>query len=258
MNFPKKPTPSNYDTQENPISHTHCELQKIVYEYGLDEESVIAALLHDVVEDTQISLAKIKETFGKEVELIVDGLTKITFYSGKNKKKEKKDVDTLRKILYASTKDIRILIIKLCDILHNMRTAKELPTQKRKDLATRALLTYVPIAQKIGIYSLKWELEDLAFKYTNQEMYQFIKRKLNIKRSEREKIANKAVEEIKEIINGENIRIINVLGRPKNFYSIYKKIKNKTKTFEEIHDLYAIRVIAKNITVCFWIGDVVF
>lgn len=240
----------NRDTGEPYISHPF-EVAKIVYELGLDEQSIIASLLHDVVEDTEITLDKVNARFGKEVGLIVDGLSKIELFA---ESKEERNIEALRKILLASARDIRILIIKLCDRLHNLRTIENLPVEKKSRIANETLLIYVPIAQKIGLYSLKWELEDLAFKFQNPEMYQLIKSKLGLKRKEREDIVKKAVDEIKDVLNlngvGERVRVI---GRPKNFYSIYKKIKDKAKEFDEIFDLYAIRIIAKNIGECYTI-----
>ena len=238
----------NRQTGEPYISHPF-EVAKIVYELGLDEQSIIAALLHDVVEDTEITLEKIKDRYGREVELIVDGLSKIEIFA---ESKEERNIEALKKILLASAKDIRILIIKLCDRLHNLRTIENLPEEKRSRVANETLLIYVPIAQKIGIYSLKWELEDLSFKFQNPEMYRLIKAKLGLKRKEREEIVKKAVQEIKDVLNMHNIsNTILVIGRPKNFYSIYKKIKDKAKEFEEIYDLYAIRIITKNIAECY-------
>lgn len=212
------------------------EVAKIVHEFGMDNSSIISAFLHDTVEDTEVTLLDVKKQFGEEIGLIVDGLSKITHF-GDNKRNIDFDehIESLRKILLASAKDIRILIIKLCDRLHNMRTLKELPPHKQIKKSQETMQIYVPIAQKIGIYSLKWELEDLSFKFLNPEMFQIIKDKVGLKRHERETIVKKAVEELKEELNlGEETL---VLGRPKNFYSIYKKIKNKTKDFEDIFDL---------------------
>ncbi len=226
------------------------EVAKIVHEFGMDNSSIISAFLHDTVEDTEVTLLDVKKQFGEEIGLIVDGLSKITHF-GDNKRNIDFDehIESLRKILLASAKDIRILIIKLCDRLHNMRTLKELPPHKQIKKSQETMQIYVPIAQKIGIYSLKWELEDLSFKFLNPEMFQIIKDKVGLKRHERETIVKKAVEELKEELNlGEETL---VLGRPKNFYSIYKKIKNKTKDFEDIYDLYAIRVICRDIGDCY-------
>ena len=226
------------------ITHP-VEVAKIVASFGLDDVSIISALLHDTVEDTELSLNTIKQEFGEEVSQIVEGLTKI---DGFGNNRYEKNIEALRKILLSSAKDIRILVIKLCDRLHNMRTLEELPEEKRERISKETLLIYAPIAQKIGIYSLKWELEDLSLKYKNPEMYQLIKNKLGMKREERENIVKKAVEEIKEVFNKNKLNNIIVIGRPKNFFSIYKKIKNKAKSFEEIYDLYAVRVITKDIS----------
>lgn len=233
-------------TGEPYIAHP-LEVARIVNSVGLDETSIVAALLHDVVEDTDGNFKEIKDMFGDEVEMVVDGLTKITTFG---KKTDHVNVEALRKILLASAKDIRILIIKLCDRLHNLRTIDTLPQEKKERIATETLSIYAPIAQKVGIYSLKWELEDLSLKYINPEMYQFIKKKVNLKREEREKIVDKAVKEIKTSLEASGVKAI-VLGRPKNFYSIYKKIRNKAKEFNEIYDLYAIRVIVDTIPQCY-------
>jgi GTP pyrophosphokinase len=234
------------------------EVAKIVAKLGMDEASIISAFLHDVVEDTDYNLEDIKKEFGEEVASIVDGLTKIKNFGYKQDDKKSsdiniKEVQTLRKILLASAKDIRILIIKLCDRLNNMRTLKYMSEEKQKRISKETLLIYVPIAQKIGIYSLKWELEDLALKFQNPEMYQYIKKKIGLKRKEREEIIQKAVLEIKEFLNSKGVHDVILLGRPKNFYSIYKKIKDKAKNFEDIYDLYAIRIITKNVAECYLI-----
>lgn len=228
------------------ISHP-LEVAKIANSLGLDQVSIICALLHDTVEDTDVTIEQIGEEFGIDVMNVVEGLTKITSFG---RKKEEVDVDALRKILLASTKDIRILVIKLCDRLHNMRTLEYRAEDKRQRIATETLTIYVPIAQKVGMYSLKWELEDLSMKYQNPEMYQYIKTKINLTRGQREEIVQKAVLEVKDTLAVNGVDAI-VLGRPKNFYSIYKKIRDKTKSLEDIFDLYALRVIVKDIAECY-------
>jgi GTP pyrophosphokinase len=228
------------------------EVTKIVYSFGLDTSSLISSLLHDVVEDTEVTLDEIAKEFGEEVKLIVDGLSKIKHFGDKkNDVNSDEHIETLRKILLASAKDIRILVIKLCDRLHNMRTLKELPEPKQVKKANETMQIYVPIAQKIGIYSLKWELEDLAFKFLNPDMFQYIKEKVGLKRKEREEIVEKIVAHIKKELKLTSKSETLVLGRPKNFYSIYKKIKDKAKNFEDIYDLYAIRIITKDIAQCY-------
>lgn len=253
FNFAKKA--HLYQTRKNGepfISHP-LEVAKIVFSLGLDSQSVISAFLHDVVEDTDYTLNDIKSNFTKEISLIVDGLTKIDNVDKSSSEENK--IKTLKKILLASAKDIRVLLIKICDRLHNMRTlgyVKE--KEKQVKTARETLLIYVPIAQKIGLYSLKWELEDLSFKYLDPEMFKFIKNKLNMKREERDKVVSKAVFEIKEFLKSNDVsdKVI-VLGRPKNFYSIYKKIKEKAKDFDDLFDLYAIRIITEDIGQCYTI-----
>ena len=228
------------------------QVAEIVESFGLDTTSLIAALLHDVVEDTEVTLNDIKKEFGDEVALIVDGLSKISYFGEMKKvEDEEKHIETLRKILLASAKDIRILVLKLCDRLHNMRTLNELPEQKQIRIANETMQIYVPIAQKTGIYALKWELEDLSFKYLNPEMYYFIRDKIKLKRSQREEIVENIVDEVKNKLDTKSTNQIKVLGRPKNFYSIYKKIKSKAKSFEDLHDLYAIRIICPDIAHCY-------
>lgn len=224
------------------------EVAKIVRELGLETPSLVAAFLHDVVEDTETTLKDVEDNFGEEVSVLVDGLTKIQHFG---ESKSEKSIEALRKILLASAKDIRVLIIKLADRLHNMRTLDIIPAEKQERVSRETLRIYVPIAQKIGMYSLKWELEDLSFKYTNPEMYWFIKEKVGLKREEREEIIKGAVDEIKDVLAANGLEDVSVLGRPKNFYSIYKKIKNDTKKFEEVLDLYAVRVITKNTADCY-------
>ncbi len=248
--YAKKAHQGQYRQTGEPYITHPLEVANIIADYGLDEPSIIAALLHDVVEDTEITLKDIKEEFGDEVELLVDGLTKINIFT---KSKEERNIETLRKILLTSAKDIRVLVIKLCDRLHNLRTIEELPEDKRERVSKETLHIFAPIAQKIGIYSLKWELEDLSFKFMNPEMYQLIKKKVNLKRLQREKIVDKAVEELRDVLQLPAKTKIIFLGRPKNFYSIYKKIKDKAKSFDEIYDLYAIRIITQDIGQCYTI-----
>ncbi len=227
------------------------EVAKLASIVGLDESSIIAAFLHDVAEDTSFSLVDIENEFGSEVKLIVDGLTKIEVFD--KQKNGNKNIESLRKILLASAKDIRILVLKICDRLHNLRTLKFMSDEKKKRIAHETMMIYVPISQKIGLYSLKWELEDLAFKYLDPEMFAYIKRKVNLKRYQREKILDRSVMELKKEFDKHKIKNVLILGRPKNFYSIYKKIKNSAKSFEDLHDLYAIRVIVSSTAMCYTI-----
>lgn len=233
-------------TGEPFVSHP-LEVARIVNGLGLDEVSIISALLHDVVEDTEIPLEDIRKIFGPEVEMLVDGLTKITSFG---RKKEDANIDALRKVLLASAKDIRVLIIKLCDRLHNMRTIDDLDEERKARISKETINIYVPIAQKVGLYSLKWELEDRALKYMNPQMYEFIKKSINLHREQREQIVKQAVDELKDVLEVNNVHAV-VLGRPKNFYSIYKKIRDKARELEDLYDLYAIRIIVKDIVSCY-------
>ena len=238
------------DSGEPYISHP-LYVAKIVYEQGTDIQSIVSAFLHDVVEDTDVTVGDIEVNFSKEIALIVDGLTKITDFG---REREDRQIDTLRKVLLASSKDMRVLVIKLCDRLHNLRTIEEISgVYKRERIADETLQIYVPIAQKIGMYSLKWELEDLAFKFKDPDMYQLIRDKVGLKRREREEIVQKSELEIKNMLNETGIKDFIVLGRPKNFFSIYKKIRTKAKSFEDIYDLYAVRIIVDSVSDCYTI-----
>lgn len=244
----------NRFTGEPYISHP-LAVAKLVIKFGLGETSLISAILHDVIEDTSVKIEEIKKEFGTDVADIVEALSKIETFGND---KIEKNIESLRKILLASSKDIRILIIKLCDRLHNMRTLEKLPNERRERIANETLLIYVPIAQKVGISPLKSELEDLSFKYLNPEMYKFISNKINLKKEERENQVKKIVLEIKKILNDCGYRDnILIIGRPKSFYSIYKKIKDKSKTFEDINDIYAIRIITKTIEDCYTILGII-
>ena len=229
------------------VSHPF-EVAKIVARFGLDEVCIMAALLHDVVEDTPRTFEEIKKEFGRKIAEIVMSLSKIEALS---QDKEDRNVQALRRVLQASSKDIRVLLIKLCDRLHNMQTLGNLQVHKRERIATQTLQIYVPFAEKLGLYPVKWELEDICFKVLNPEMYYFIKKKVGLKRGAREQIIQKVAEELKEMFNSSEYKNILVFGRPKNFYSIYKKIKEKAKDFEEIYDLYALRIVCESTSQCY-------
>ena len=232
------------------ITHP-IEVAKLSYHYGLGPQSICAALLHDVVEDTNTSIQEIKKQFGSEISLLVEGLTKL----GKNENRGKTDIEKnlteLRKMLLSASKDMRILIIKLCDRLHNMQTLQHRSIEAQKRIAKETLYIYAPIAQKIGIYTLKWELEDLSFKYLYPEDFEKIKQKLGLKKEARLEIVQKGVEEVKQFLQSNSINDVTVLGRCKSMYSIYRKISKKKINFEQIYDLYAIRIITPDISKCY-------
>lgn len=230
------------------------EVSLILAELEMDEETIIAALLHDVVEDTEISLETIEKEFGKEVALLVDGVTKLGHI--KYETKEERQAENLRKMFLAMAKDIRVVLIKLADRLHNMRTLKYMSDEKKKEKARETLEIYAPIAHRLGISKIKWELEDLSLLYLEEEKYFDLVTRVNKKREERESVINQVINEIKRSVELFNISC-DIYGRPKNFYSIYKKMTEQQKNFEEIYDLTAIRIIVDNVNDCYGVLGVV-
>ena len=220
----------------------------ILADLELDMEVIAAGLLHDVVEDTPYTYEDIKELFGKDIADLVDGVTKL----GKIKyqTKEESQAENLRKMFLAMAKDIRVILIKLADRLHNMRTLKYMPEEKAKYKAKETLEIYGGIAHRIGISKIKWELEDLALKYIDPEGYRELAEKITMKRSQRQEYIDKIVRLLQDKFKEVDIDC-EVSGRPKHFYSIYKKMKKKHKTFEEIYDLTAVRIIVNTVKDCY-------
>ena len=220
----------------------------ILADLELDMEVIAAGLLHDVVEDTPYTYEDITELFGKDIADLVDGVTKL----GKIKyqTKEESQAENLRKMFLAMAKDIRVILIKLADRLHNMRTLKFMPEEKAKYKAKETLEIYGGIAHRIGISKIKWELEDLALKYIDPEGYRELSDKITMKRSQRQEYIDKIVHLLEEKFKEVDINC-EVSGRPKHFYSIYKKMKKKNKTFEEIYDLTAVRIIVDTVKDCY-------
>ncbi len=224
-----------------------CE---IIISLGMDSQSIAAALLHDVVEDTPVTVEEIKENFGEEVALIVDGVTKIgrIFFSTK----EQQQAESLRKMLVAMAKDIRVIVIKLADRLHNMRTLDAMPEQKRRDVALETMEVYAPIAHRLGIRAVKEELEDRALFYLDPVAYEEIENLLKIKKHEREEIIKEIRARVEERL-GENLSGASVTfqGRVKSINGIYRKMYVQGKDFDEIYDIYAIRIITNTVTDCY-------
>ena len=220
----------------------------ILADLELDMEVIAAGLLHDVVEDTPYTYEDITELFGKDIADLVDGVTKL----GKIKyqTKEESQAENLRRMFLAMAKDIRVILIKLADRLHNMRTLKFMPEEKAKYKAKETLEIYGGIAHRIGISKIKWELEDLALKYIDPEGYRELSDKITMKRSQRQEYIDKIVHLLEEKFKEVDINC-EVSGRPKHFYSIYKKMKKKNKTFEEIYDLTAVRIIVDTVKDCY-------
>ena len=220
----------------------------ILSQLQLDELTLAAAFLHDVVEDTEISLDSLKESFGQKVADLVDGVTKL----GKIEyiSKEEQQIENYRKMFLAMAKDIRVVMIKLADRLHNMRTMKFMPVHKQQSISRETMEIYAPLAHRLGIYTIKWELEDLAFRYMEPEIYYDLVEQVKVKRREREAMVHSAMGEIKEHLDSMNITC-EIQGRPKNFYSIHKKMLRDHKELSEIYDLLAIRVLVDSVKDCY-------
>jgi GTP diphosphokinase / guanosine-3',5'-bis(diphosphate) 3'-diphosphatase len=211
----------------------------IAREIGMDDVSIVAALLHDTVEDTSVSLDDIKMEFGPTVSHLIDGLTKI---SGVFKTKGTKQAETFMKLLITMAEDLRVVLIKFADRLHNMRTLYHLPKAKQLTIATETMELYAPLAHRFGLFKIKSELEDLSFKALDPNGFKFIARKLKERKESRETFMNQFMEPIQEKLIGGGFNF-EIKGRPKHIYSIYKKMMRQQKPFEEIYDLFAIRVI---------------
>ena len=229
------------------ITHPE-EVAIILFEMGMDVNTMIAGLMHDVVEDTQYTYEDVAKEFGNEVADLVNGVTKLGKIEYKTK--EEQQADNVRKMLLAMTKDIRVILIKLADRLHNMRTLRFMPVEKQKEKSKETLDIYAPLAHRLGISKIKWELEDLSFRYINPNEYYFLVRKIAEKRAERE-------EHIKEIVSNlqQNLKKAGIEseidGRPKHFYSIYKKMQNKNKNLDQIFDLTAVRILVDTVKDCY-------
>jgi GTP pyrophosphokinase len=221
------------------IYHPIAVAQICAEEIGLGTTSIVCALLHDTVEDTEITLDDIQGLFGEKVAKIIDGLTKI---SGVFDQTSSLQAENFRKMMLTLSDDVRVILIKLADRLHNMRTLESMKREKQIKIASETLYLYAPLAHRLGLNGIKTELEDLGLKYTNTEMYQEIATKLKESEPERKKFIQKFIEPIKEILNEQGFKA-KIFGRPKSIYSIYNKIKNKGVEFEEIYDLFAIRII---------------
>ena len=221
---------------------------EILVDYGLDECTVAAALLHDVLEDTEKTEKDLLNDFGQEITELVIGVTKLDKINYVSKEQEQ--AENFRKMLIAMAKDIRILLIKLADRLHNMRSLKFLPRPRQTAMATETLEIYAKLAGRLGISQIKTELEDLCLKYLDSEKYYTLVELINAKLDERKTLVGKVVSEIDDIIKDSNIDG-EVFGRPKHIYSIYKKMKDKKLSFAEIYDMIAVRVIVNSIDECY-------
>lgn len=230
------------------------EVAKILAGLGMDEETIVAGLLHDVIEDTSYTDEMLTEEFGEQITLMVEGVTKLA--SLKFETKEERQAESLRKMFLAMSKDIRVLIIKLADRLHNLRTINYMSEKKIKSKCQETLDIYAPLASRLGIFTMKFELEDTAMKYLYPKEYADISRKVNTKKSERQEMIDKVLEEIRETLDDMDIHY-ETYGRSKHFYSIFRKMRDQHKSIDEIFDLMAVRVIVDTVKDCYAVLGVV-
>ncbi len=221
------------------FTHPYEVAMIVAEEFPLDDVTIVSALLHDVIEDTDFNYDLISREFGKEIAEIVDGVTKI---SGIFRGHEINKAENYRKLLLSMVKDVRVILVKFADRLHNMRTLEFVNPDKQRRIAQETLEIYAPFAHRFGLGKVKWELEDLSFKYLNREAYEELARKLKAKRRDRESYIKKFSEPIKEKLDEAKLKY-ELSGRPKHLYSIYRKMVRRNKPFEEIYDLFAIRII---------------
>ncbi|MET1054052.1 MAG: bifunctional (p)ppGpp synthetase/guanosine-3',5'-bis(diphosphate) 3'-pyrophosphohydrolase [Pedobacter sp.] len=221
------------------IYHPIAVAQIAAEEIGLGTTSIVCALLHDVVEDTDITLEDIEREFGKKTAKIIDGLTKIAGVFDYNSSLQ---AENFRKMLLTLADDVRVILIKLADRLHNMRTMDFMPRHKQLKIASETIYLYAPLAHRLGLYAIKSELEDLSMKYLEPDTYKFIATQLNEKKAERTLFVKRFVDPINEILAEQGF-VANIYGRPKSIHSIWNKMKKKNIPFEEVYDLFAIRIV---------------
>jgi guanosine-3',5'-bis(diphosphate) 3'-pyrophosphohydrolase len=238
----------------DPYFEHPLEVAKILIDLRLDIGTICGGLLHDVAEDTGVTLEEVEEQFGAEIAALVDGVTKISEL--KFDSVEMLQAENFRKMIISMIKDIRVILIKFADRLHNMRTIDFLPERKRKRIARETLEVYAPLAHRLGIGKVKWELEDLAFKTLNNQAYDDLVNKVTEKRDERERYIKRVAYPIRKEL--KNLKIeARISGRPKHFFSIFGKMQRRRLPFEEIQDLLAIRVIVKKVEECYFVLGVV-
>jgi len=230
------------------------KVAEILADMEMDQTTIVAALLHDCIEDTKASYDNIEQNFGADVARLVDGVTKLDGIEFRTKDEQK--AESLRKMFFAMAKDIRVVIIKLADRLHNMRTLKFCNEAKRVRTAKETIEVYAPLANRLGINSIKWELEDLCLRYLDPESYYDLVDRVSMRRQERMEAIDHIIDKLRKALDDANIKA-DITGRPKHFYSIYKKMKKKGLSFEQIYDLIAVRVLVNTKEDCYAVLGIV-
>jgi guanosine-3',5'-bis(diphosphate) 3'-pyrophosphohydrolase len=231
------------------ITHS-VEVAKILADLQLDSTTVACGLLHDVVEDTKVAIADVDREFGREIASIVDGLTKIAKLPSGGSTQERQ-VESYRKLLLSIAKDARVIIVKLADRLHNMRTLDFLSEEKRRRIAQETRDLYAPLAHRFGMAKMRWELEDLAFKHLESDEYRALAKKVAQKRGEREALIKQMRDPLQDALTRAGINNVDATGRPKHLWSIYKKMQQRQRPYDEIYDLLAIRVLVESVPDCY-------